>query len=169
MRKERGILHGANQRSVSALLVSSQLMFLSFSWRGCWSTEYEEGRYNVSLTPDQGVFCEEGQHCMFGDCHNSTVCLCNENLCNDFQVDKYGLNKNLVQVKENATTPAPVTMTTTNLTNVCYYGVQRNASDNTVWTPQICGSEETSCMLLTAPNSTWRVAACYDPTYNDGK
>ena len=141
----------------------------SFSWRGCWSTDYEEGRYNVSLTPDQGVFCEEGQHCIFGECHNSTVCLCNENLCNDFQVDKYGLNKNLVQVKENATTPAPVTMTTTNMTNVCYYGVQRNASDNTVWTPQICGSEETSCMLLTSPNSTFRVAACYDPTYNDGK
>ena len=30
---------------------------------------------------------------MFGDCHNSTVCLCNENLCNDFQVDKDGMKK----------------------------------------------------------------------------
>jgi len=128
-----------------------------FSWRGCWSTDYEEGRYNVSLTPEEGVFCEEGQHCIFGECHNSTVCLCNDNLCNDFQV------------KENATTPAPVTMTTTNLTTVCYYGVQRNASDNPVWTPQICGSEETSCMLLSDNSTGFKLAACYDPSYNDGK
>ena len=81
--------------------------------------------------------------------------------------DKY---ENVVQIKENATTPAPVEMTTTNATNVCYYGVQRNASDSPVWTPQICGSEETSCMLLTSPNNTgFKLAACYDPTYNDGK
>ena len=34
------------------------------------------------------MFCEEGQHCIFGECHNSTVCLCNDNLCNDFQVER---------------------------------------------------------------------------------
>ena len=79
------------------------------------------------------------------------------------------MSENLAQVKENATTPAPVTMTTTNLTNVCYYGVQTNASDNPVWTPQICGTEETSCMLLSDNSTGFKLAACYDPTYNDGK
>ena len=62
-----------------------------------------------------------------------------------------------------------VTMTTTNLTTVCYYGVQRNTTDNPVWTPQICGEEETSCMLLSDNSTGFKLAACYDPTYNDGK
>ena len=59
---------------------------LSFAWRGCWSPKYEEGRYNFTIDDKTGVTCETGQHCMFGECHDSTVCLCKDNLCNDFQV-----------------------------------------------------------------------------------
>ena len=53
-----------------------------------------------------------GQHCIFGDCMNNTVCVCNETLCNDFGFSS------------NATTPAPVPMTTGNTTMTCYYGMQ---------------------------------------------
>ena len=43
---------------------------------------------------------------------NNTVCVCNETLCNDFGFSS------------NATTPAPVPMTTGNTTMTCYYGMQ---------------------------------------------
>ena len=43
---------------------------------------------------------------------NNTVCVCNETLCNNFGFSS------------NATTPAPVPMTTGNTTMTCYYGMQ---------------------------------------------
>jgi len=128
-----------------------------FAWRGCWSPKYEEGRYNFTIDDKTGVTCETGQHCMFGECHDSTVCLCKDNLCNDFQI------------KENATTPAPVTMTTTNLTSVCYYGMQHNHTEQVTWQLQACGPEETACVLISDNSTGFKLASCYDLSYNGGR
>jgi len=117
-------------------------------YRGCWSTDYEEGRYNFTG-------CEVGQHCMFGDCWNNTVCVCEGGLCNDFQL------------KENATTLAPHPVTTTNNTLLCWYGMQLNSSTYENWQAEICAPEETACMYLDGDNG-FHLAGCYDFTYNNG-
>ena len=83
---------------------------------------------------------------------NNTVCVCNETLCNDFGFSS------------NATTPAPVPMTTGNTTMTCYYGMQvgrlhcciilfnstlqRNKNESEVWQAEICGPQETACMTV---------------------
>ena len=173
--------------------------------RGCWSLQYEEGRWVLhkqrkccrvrtilSTLPTLVVCrynfsgCEYGQHCLFGDCHaNTTVCVCEDDLCNDFLV------------RGNASTPAPQPMTTTNTTMDCWYGMRRDS--NTTEEYQVthnskddlqisripfsksftnitfklaqmetCGPEETACMYLDGDNG-FHIAGCYDYTYNDGQ
>jgi len=117
-------------------------------FRGCWSTDYEEGRYNFTG-------CEVGTHCMFGDCYNNTVCLCKDNLCNDFQLN------------ENATTVSPSPMTTTNTTMHCWYGMQHNSSTPEEWQVAVCAPEETTCMYIDGDNG-FHLAGCYDYKYNGG-
>merc|ERR1711936_345126 len=118
-------------------------------YRGCWSTDYEEGRYNFTG-------CESGTHCVFGDCYNNTVCVCENNLCNDFQL------------KENATTASPVPMTTTNNTMHCMYGMQRNSNVTENWQVATCAPEETACMYIDGDHG-FHLARCYDFNYNDGR
>ena len=87
---------------------------------------------------------------MFGDCLHNTVCLCKDNLCNNF-----GLN-------ETFTTPTPSNMTTANNTISCFYGLQLNKTQpETEWQEQICGPEETTCMLQYGDNG-FIMAGCYD-------
>ena len=110
----------------------------------------------MSLTPTQKPkyqlffdLSQVGQHCVFGDCFNNTVCMCQENLCNE-----YGLT--------NATTPAPVTMTTTNMTMSCWYGMESNHSaDPETWQQQICGPMESACMVIHNDDG-FTMANCYD-------
>lgn len=87
---------------------------------------------------------------MFGDCLYNTVCLCQDNLCNN-----YGLG-------QNYTTESPTNMTTTNNTMTCYYGLQWNSTlPEDDWQSQICGPEETACMVQHGDNG-FLIASCYD-------
>ena len=75
--------------------------------------------------------------------------MCQDNLCNDF-----GLTG-------NATTETPVTMTTTNNTLTCYYGLERNSSTPETWQTQICGPMETGCLTIHNDDG-FSMRNCYD-------
>ena len=59
-------------------------------------------------------------------------------------------------------------MTTTNMTNVCFYGMVENVTTSTPWGSEACGPQETACMYLTT-DSGFALASCYDFKYDDGK
>ena len=80
---------------------------------------------------------------------DNTVCVCEDDLCNDF-----GLSA-------NATTEAPVPMTTGNNTLVCWYGMKENENVTEDWQKQICGPLETACMSLHNDDG-FIMAGCYD-------
>ena len=80
---------------------------------------------------------------------NNTVCVCQDDLCNDF-----GLTN-------NATTEDPVAMTTRNDTMVCFYGMQRSKNETETWQAEICGPEETACMSIHGDDG-FVMAGCYD-------
>ena len=87
---------------------------------------------------------------MFGDCLDNTVCVCQDNLCNNF-----GLNQNF-------TTEVPTNMTTTNNTLSCFYGFQHNSTvPETDWQTQTCAPEETACFTQHGDHG-FMMAGCYD-------
>lgn len=60
-------------------------------------------------------------------------------------------------------------MTTTNLTSVCYYGMQHNHTEQVTWQLQACGPEETACVLISDNSTGFKLASCYDLSYNGGR
>ena len=75
--------------------------------------------------------------------------MCQENMCNDFDLTL------------NATTPAPSNMSTAAGTMLCYYGLQRNSSVHEDWQTEICGPQETACLLI-SNDAGFKMASCYD-------
>merc|ERR1712131_203649 len=78
--------------------------------RDCWDPAVYN-KYNFTG-------CKETQACYRGSCFNSTVCICQDDLCNNFGMS------------DNATTPVPGTLSTTNLTMHCWYGIHFNGSED---------------------------------------
>ena len=56
--------------------------------------------------------------------------LLKENLCNGFGIPG-----------QNMTTPTPVTMTTTNTTMHCWYGISHNGSTPEYWQTEVCAPQ----------------------------
>lgn len=118
-------------------------------YRDCWNPEsYNKFNYTG---------CETTQSCFEGQCFNATVCVCDEDLCNDFGV-----------AGRNGTTPVPVTMTTTNMTMHCWYGIHHNETGpEKEWISEECAPQEDRCILITSDDG-FAMGQCYDKNYNNG-
>merc|ERR1712168_1114393 len=72
-------------------------------------------------------------------------------------------------IMNNFTTPAPVPMTTTNMTMHCWYGFDRpNSTNEKEWVKEVCAPQEDRCILVVGDDG-FAYGHCYDVNYDDGK
>jgi len=125
--------------------------FTSVESNNTWADCFNPATYNKY----NYTGCETTQSCWDGKCFNSTVCVCEDNLCNGFGIPG-----------ENQTTPVPVTMTTSNTTMHCWYGISHNGTTPDYWQREVCAPQEDRCILVTSGD--FSMAHCYDTSYDNG-
>ncbi|XP_023337708.1 uncharacterized protein LOC111708533 [Eurytemora carolleeae] len=109
-----------------------------FAMGHCYDVNYDDGKY-VSGT------YETGEHCWDGTCHNGTIYVCLESMCNG----------------EGATTPTPH-HTTPGSGLDCYYGSIFGDEKKNL-TTQICTKNETMCIAVYGKDDFFS-GSCWDPT-----
>jgi len=115
-----------------------------FQLAGCYDFKYNDGRYNST-----GCF-QQGQHCWDNECHNGTICLCDDPMCNN--------------PDGPTSSPHPVTPGST---IECWYGaVWGEGDDKHNLTKQICNKNETMCLAAYSKDINW--FTCHDPTEQSG-
>jgi len=124
-----------------------------FTMANCYDFRYNDNKYNKT-----GCY-EEGQHCWDNQCHNGTLCICDDDkMCNN---------------PEGPTSSPRPTTAGSGLT--CQYGlVPGNGSSHNL-TTQICNKNETMCITVynlhnrhgpVSEGFTW--FSCHDPSTQDG-
>ena len=111
-------------------------------------SSYNDGRYSAA-----GCY-EEGEQCWDNECHNGTLCLCEEKMCND----------------PGASTPSPHPTTQGSGIN-CLYGFVKEDEKHNNLTTEICNVNQSLCLTAYGQGEQEGLIyfSCHDPSQQGGQ